>query len=262
MISVRSDATALGLRAGGFVVWRETLTAVPAARSDGLLIEPVGDETVIYDTDSRRTHCLRPLAAVVFDCSDGETTIGEISAIAAERLGDSVSEPEVADAVAQLAGLGLLRTGEELVVTGGNGVSRRDMIHRIAFTGAAVAVGSSLITTVAPSTARASASGLPTGCSGCSRGSDCISGACCAILVTCVGQGRTACCVNNLNSCLRVNCTCTNGTTCAAPLFECRPGAGTCSCTCLASGTNTGCGKCPCATCPSGSSSLPCCQGT
>src|SRR3954469_18592379 len=95
----------------------ETARAVPAARSDGLLIESVGDETVIYDTRSKEAHCLKPLAAIVFEHSDGHATIGDIAKIAAQRLGDPVSDAAVADAVAQLESLDLLQT--PLVVRAG-----------------------------------------------------------------------------------------------------------------------------------------------
>src|SRR5436309_4832537 len=88
----------------------KTASAVPAARSEGLLIEPVGSETVIYDTHSKQAHCLKPLAAIVFDRSDGRATVGEIATVAADRLGEAVSETEVADAVAQLENVGLLQT--------------------------------------------------------------------------------------------------------------------------------------------------------
>src|SRR3954453_368269 len=93
-----------------FMRSKVTAKAVPAARSDGLLIEPVGDETVIYDTDSKQAHCLKPLAAIVFSCCDGQATAAEIAATAHRRLGEKVSEADVADAVAQLESLGLLRT--------------------------------------------------------------------------------------------------------------------------------------------------------
>src|SRR3954452_15932411 len=69
---------------------KDMAIAVPAARSDGLLIEPVGDETVIYDTDSKQAHCLKPLAAIVFGCCDGHATVGEIASAAQRRLGDDV----------------------------------------------------------------------------------------------------------------------------------------------------------------------------
>src|SRR4051812_1574608 len=89
---------------------KDRATVVPAARSDGLLIEPVGDETVIYDTDSKQAHCLKPLAAIAFGCCDGHATIGEITSAAQRRLGHDVSKSAVADAVAQLEGLGLLQS--------------------------------------------------------------------------------------------------------------------------------------------------------
>src|SRR3954471_10546374 len=89
---------------------RVTASAVPAARCDGLLIEPVGDETVIYDTRSKQAHCLKPLAAVVFDASDGQATVAEIARTAERRLGAAVSHADVADAVHQLERLGLLQT--------------------------------------------------------------------------------------------------------------------------------------------------------
>src|SRR3954454_10889791 len=90
--------------------FKEMTIAVPAARTDGLLIEPAGDETVIYDTDSKQAHCLKPLAAIVFGCCDGRATIREIASAAQRRLGHDVSGSDVADAVAQLTGLGLLQT--------------------------------------------------------------------------------------------------------------------------------------------------------
>jgi hypothetical protein len=76
----------------------ERAAAVPAARSEGLLVKPVGDETVIYDTESKQAHCPKPLAAVAFDCSDGKATISEIATIARQRLGEIVSDAEDADA--------------------------------------------------------------------------------------------------------------------------------------------------------------------
>src|SRR3954447_3040926 len=97
---------------------RKTAAAVPAARSEGLLIESIGDETVIYDTDSKQAHCLKPLAAFVFGRCDGHATVGEIARTAEERLGGAVGDDEVADAVTQLEDRGLLKSA--LVVRAGD----------------------------------------------------------------------------------------------------------------------------------------------
>src|SRR3954454_6755888 len=151
----------------------KTASTVPAARSDGLLVQTLGDETVIYDTEAKEAHCLRPLAAVVFACSDGHATVAEIARTAETRLGSAVSDADVADAVAQLEIVGLLqaalvvRAGNGLVATNGRGVSRREMLRRIGFAGAATAVGTTLVTSIVAPTADAATSGTPTGCGGC-----------------------------------------------------------------------------------------------
>ena len=74
----------------------------PVARDEGLLVEQVADETVVYDSRTKAAHCLSPLAAVVFAHCDGHTTVEELTALAAERLGEPVDPPLVIDALAQL----------------------------------------------------------------------------------------------------------------------------------------------------------------
>ncbi len=223
-------------------------TGTPAARSEGLLIEPVGDETVIYDTRSKEAHCLKPLAAIVFDCSDGRTTAGEIARTAEQHLGNGVSEADVADAVSQLERLGLMLT--PLVVLpgaegNGNGLSRRDMIRRVGFAGAAAAAGTSLITSIVPSAALA-ASGLPSGCTGCGRNKDCVSNHCCQ-----QNPGKSClegCCAGSNNSCHITVCTCHGGQRSGSGcLFSTCPG-GTCECQCSVCASEVPGGTCP--TCP------------
>src|SRR3954466_6218817 len=187
-----------------FMRSKVTAKAVPAARSDGLLIEPIGDETVIYDTDSKQAHCLRPLAAIVFSSCDGQLTVADLAHTARQRLGDPVSDSAVADAVAQLESLGLLksalvvRAGGGLVATNGRGVSRREMLRRVGFAGAATAVGTSLVTSITAPHA-VGVSGIPAGCDGCTANKDCTSGHCCQS-----NAGKTclrSCCASVNNSC-------------------------------------------------------------
>lgn len=81
--------------------------------------------------------------------------------------GGQVSGADVAEALAQLESLGLLRTalivrdGDHLEVSSADGLSRREMIRRVAFAGAGAAVGTSLVTTIMPPSARAAGSGSP-----------------------------------------------------------------------------------------------------
>lgn len=96
----------------------------PLARSQGLLIENVDSEKVIFDEGSKHAHCLTPLAAIVFSRCDGETSPTELARIASGRLGDSVSEDDVQNALAQLQERHLLES--QLPTT----LSRRDMFHK------------------------------------------------------------------------------------------------------------------------------------
>src|SRR3954454_16499864 len=108
--------------------------AVPAAQSDGVLVQPLGDETVIYDRESKEAHCLKPLAAVVFDCCDGHATVADIASMSTQRLGEAITDADVADAVHQLESLDLLqaapvvRLSDDPVSSNGHGMSRREMI--------------------------------------------------------------------------------------------------------------------------------------
>src|SRR4051794_40128012 len=246
----------------------KTARTVPAARSDGLLVQTLGDETVIYDTESKEAHCLKPLAAVVFDCSDGNATVGAIARAAEERLGCDVSEADIVVAVGQLESAGLLQTalvvraGGALVATNGNGVSRREMLRRVGLAGAGTAMGTSLITSIVPPAALA-ASSIPVGCPGCTTNSNCTgangnpgTGHCCQANP---GKGcNNSCCVLQNNSCHVRSGQCVGGPT---PGISCSfdstcGSGGTCNGQCT-SCNPTALNPCP-TTCPGGQA--PCCD--
>ncbi len=122
----------------------------PVARSHSLLTEQVDSETVIFDEETKQSHCLAPLASVVFAHSDGRTSSAQLAEIASERLGEPVSEEQVQVALAQLEERGLLSSPLSA------GISRRAMIHRSAVVGTAAATAT-LIFTVDPMVAQAAA---------------------------------------------------------------------------------------------------------
>ena len=70
--------------------------------AEGLLVETLGDETVIYDLESKEAHCLKELAAVAFAYADGINSSADIAELAGYRLGRPVTEDEVGDSLAQL----------------------------------------------------------------------------------------------------------------------------------------------------------------
>lgn len=186
--------------------------SVPAPRSEGLLIRPVGEEMVVYDQEAKEAHCLKPLAAFVFTACDGETRIDEIASMAKQHLGTPVTVDQVADAVVELEESKLLYT--PLVLLDSDDVSRRELMRRVGFAGAAATVGTGLITSIAAPPAMAQCSGQPAGCN-CTRMNNggnavhdnglCLSGHCCG------GGANDAC---NIGCCSSTNngneCQCLN----------------------------------------------------
>lgn len=138
---------------------KQTVLIRPIARATGLLVETVGDETVVYDLESKEAHCLKSLAAVVFAHADGRNTAAEIAELAEYRLGRTVSEAEVAEAVAQLEQRALLDT--PLVVR--DGLSRREAVQRFA---AAAAAGPLIVSVMAPTALASGSTVAPGGCCG------------------------------------------------------------------------------------------------
>lgn len=177
---------------------------LPARRTEGLLIESIGDEVVVYDLESKEAHCLKALAAITFTEADGRSSVSEVAALAAERLGHPVSETEVVEAITQLQGRSLL----EEILPVRDGLSRREAVKRTAFAGA-VAFAAPLITSIVAPTAAMAASGIPSGCfcggvataDGCKNGDNhkCQSQHCCQ---PDSGKDCNQCkCVSNSNNC-------------------------------------------------------------
>jgi hypothetical protein len=170
----------------------------PVARDQGLLIETVADETVIYDLETKQAHCLKALAAAAFAYADGKNTTAEIAELASYRLGHAVTETEVADAISQLGDCGLLDTS--LVIhNGSHGISRRDAVKRIGAVAGAVAAAPLITSIIAPTAAMAGNSVIPTGCTGCGQNKDCASNHCCQTVSG--KQCNETCCVGQDNSC-------------------------------------------------------------
>jgi Coenzyme PQQ synthesis protein D (PqqD) len=124
----------------------------PQARSEGLLIEEVGDELLVCDPLSNRAHSLNAFAARVWHACDGETTTEQL----VTKLD---SDPDsVAHALAELSDCELLEDAGPLIASNG-GMTRRDLGIRTAKVGAAAAIIS-----VALPVAEAAATPTPAQC--------------------------------------------------------------------------------------------------
>jgi hypothetical protein len=123
---------------------RWTNRKLPAARDEGLLIEHVANDVVVYDVESKEAHCLSSLPAVVFTHCDGQTSLSSLATIASEELGETVTETTVEDVIAQLQARDLLASAR---VSESDAYTRRTMLRKSAIVGGVVA-GAPLISSV------------------------------------------------------------------------------------------------------------------
>lgn len=145
----------------------------PAARKDGLVVEELPDEVLIYDENRHKAHCLNQTAAIVWKHCDGRTTIPEITQILQKDSEAPVSDDVAWLALEQLEKAHLLR---EPVTrpAGTKGVSRRDAMRKI---GWAAAVAVPLVTSIVAPTPAQAATCLGLGAP-CSISAECCSGVC------------------------------------------------------------------------------------
>ncbi len=149
----------------------------PRARLAGLLVEEVGPELVVYDSESGDAHRLSAAAASIWRDADGTRTADEL-ARRIEGLDPALAADVVSHALAQLAGKGLLEPG-----TGRTGMSRRQLLARLGAAGvglAALPVIDSITNAAAAQVGSCVGLGGP-----CSLPSDCCPG------LTCSGQTET-----------------------------------------------------------------------
>jgi hypothetical protein len=150
--------------------------SLPRARKDGLLLETVGEELLLYDRDSHTAHCLSPIAACVWRHCDGEHDGTKLAELA------GVSENLVADALHELREKDLLAAEPPIMRSTAPGISRREAIGRAARVGAAAA-GASLIVSATAATPAMASSGEEL--NGCIRVTPMVGNSCCA----CQGGG-------------------------------------------------------------------------
>ena len=122
--------------------------AMPLARTEGLIIEELSNEVLIYDQRTDQAHCLSSAAGTVWRACDGVTSIEQ----AGERLG--LDKPTVMRALEELESVGLV----DQVELSGDGMTRREATVKIAKVGAASAALAPLIYSISAPTALAAGS--------------------------------------------------------------------------------------------------------
>jgi hypothetical protein len=139
-----------GVLKGGVVLKSTQPVTGPLARNKELTVEHLLTETVVYDHQRHRVHCLNQTLAFVWQQCDGHTSVQEMAA----RLPDALNLPADYDiilvALRKLKKIHLL-TGD-LPDLASNGLpSRRELVQRLAAFGtAAAALIPAATTIVAP----------------------------------------------------------------------------------------------------------------
>jgi hypothetical protein len=138
------------------------MTPKPKSRRDGLLLQELPDELLIYDQKTHRAHCLNASAASVFRLADGSRSIPEIARAASESLGATIGEDVVWLALEELEENDLLETPLSRDVPR---PTRREVLAVGAASGAAAVMLPMVLAITAPTPAYA-ASGMSTGITG------------------------------------------------------------------------------------------------
>jgi hypothetical protein len=143
---------------------------VPRAREDGLLVEELRGELLIYDLTCDKAHCLNPTAALVWRHCDGQTTVNEMARLLEKSLATTLDEEIVWCALNQLEKDGLLEQAIELPC-GGEPITRRALARRL---GIATVLLPLVTTIVVPAALAAASCGMacsggtcPSGCTCC-----------------------------------------------------------------------------------------------
>jgi hypothetical protein len=131
-------------------------TAKPIARKQGLVIQELPDEVLVYDLDRDRAHCLNTTAAFVWQRCDGKNTTAQIARTLGRQFDCAVDEKIVWLALDQL-GRNHLLDRQPAPPSALMGMNRRAMVRAL---GLAAIIAVPLVTSiVAPTPAMAQSGG-------------------------------------------------------------------------------------------------------
>jgi coenzyme PQQ synthesis protein D (PqqD) len=104
---------------------------LPRARVDGLVVRQLDDETLVYDRERDKAHCLNHTAALVWKHCDGKSTAEQTAAFLQQQLSHQVDVDFVWLAIKQLQSFHLLDNDGGLKAALPS-VSRRSLLVRYA----------------------------------------------------------------------------------------------------------------------------------
>ena len=148
--------------------------ARPIARKEGLVIQKLPDDVLVYDLDRDRAHCLNTTAAFVWQRCNGRNTTAQIAQTLGRQFDCAVDEQIVWLALDQLGRKHLL-TRQPAPPPAFVGMDRRAMVRALGL--AAIVAVPVIKSIVAPTPAQA-ATCVPMG-GGCAVSTQCCTGLTC-----------------------------------------------------------------------------------
>jgi hypothetical protein len=167
----------------------------PRARKARLIVRRLPDETLVYDSETSRAHCLGPVAAAVWRHADGRSSVARIAAVVGKETGMAVGEAAVRVALDRLDDARLL---DQPLPESGR--SRREWLKQ-----AAMVTGLTVVSITAPLSVEAA-----TCVAGCTSRPNTPPGNCGAIPCCPPASGR--CCTQSAGQ----NCNCRTVGACSA----------------------------------------------
>jgi Coenzyme PQQ synthesis protein D (PqqD) len=116
------------------------MTTLPKARNDGLLTEEVDDELVVYDRETQRAHRLNRTARLVWHACDGQTTVGDLAMRLQDELELATTDEDIVWLTLRKLERADLLEASRMPTPGVNGVSRRQLVHRLGLVGGLAAL--------------------------------------------------------------------------------------------------------------------------
>jgi hypothetical protein len=148
----------------------------PRARKDGLVVQELPEETLVYDLERNRAHCLNRAAALVWRHSDGRTTPSDLARMLENEVGLPDDEAVVHLALERLAKAHLLE-GQAPRLPAPAHYTRRDVLRRLGAAAGLAVLLPAVQSIVAPEAAQAASMITSAQCSANPAG---MAGKCCS----------------------------------------------------------------------------------
>jgi hypothetical protein len=145
---------------------------LPKARTDKITVRQLAEETLVYDQERNKAHCLNPTSAFIWKHCDGKTPLPKLAALVEKELGIDNGQAVVRLALEQLHSRNLLER-PIVPLCGAARLARRDILKKLAVAAGALPI----IMTITAKGARVGASAPatlpslpPSPCGGLCRG--------------------------------------------------------------------------------------------